>query len=108
GLETAQDMDEGANSMRRRILSVAAASLAVALAVAGPFPAAARVDTPPAAPAAAAPVASAPTAEEAAPLAFEPAAPNPAIPADYEQVAETPSTRLYINRSDSKLIVEDK
>ncbi len=31
-----------------------------------------------------------------------------AIPVDYEQAAETPSLRLYINRSDSKILVEDK
>jgi hypothetical protein len=37
-----------------------------------------------------------------------PAAPNPAVPAEYELMKETANLRLYLNRSDSKIIVEDK
>src|SRR5437868_3611495 len=94
--------------MRRQILSIAAASLAVTLTVAAPFPAAARVDRAAPAAALAAPAGAPPAAEESAPLAFEPAAPNPAVPSGYEQVAEVPSIRLYVDKSNSKLIVEDK
>lgn len=35
-------------------------------------------------------------------------APNPQVPGEYEPVAETPSLRMYVNRADSKLIVEDR
>jgi hypothetical protein len=76
--------------------------------MAGPFPAAARVDSSPLAAPPAAPAESAPAAEQSALLPFAPAAPNPAIPDSYEQIGETPSLRLYVDRSNSKLIVEDK
>src|SRR6266498_3917558 len=39
---------------------------------------------------------------------FVVAGPNPQVPGGYEPVAETASLRLFINRDDSKLIVDDK
>src|SRR4029450_11180045 len=90
--------------MRRRVLSLAAATAALTMVLSGPFPAAARNEATPAA----APVPAPGEAAPYVPLESTPAAPNPAVPADYEQVSETPSLRLYINRGDSKLIVEDK
>ncbi len=94
--------------MRRRMLSLTAASVALSVVAAAPFPAAARVDGPGLPVAQPAPVNAPAAGELAASLDFVPSAPNPAVPAGYEQVAETPSLRLHINRADSKLIVEDK
>jgi len=85
-------------------LSLAAATAALTLVLSGPFPAAARYDAAPSDAPLAAPAESVPYA----PLEYTPATPNPAVPAGYEQVSETPSLRLYVNRADSKLIVEDK
>ena len=52
---------------------------------------------------------AAPVAEvAAAPSAFIAAAPNAQVPGEYEAMAETASLRLHVNRSNSKIIVEDK
>jgi hypothetical protein len=85
--------------LRRTILSavMGAALLAPSMPA---IPAAANVDAAP-------PPAVLDAANEA-PAPFIEAAPNPQVPSTYESVAETPSLRLYINRDDSKIIVEDK
>jgi hypothetical protein len=93
----------GMLSMRRKLLTVA---MGVALLTPSilPLPAAAGVEGAP-------PVAPAPVVNEAPAEAvgeFISAAPNPQVPADYEQVAETANLRLHINRADSKIIVDDK
>lgn len=91
------------NTMRRRILSLGAGVVLLVpatLGAWGPSPAAAdpaAVNAP-----APAPV----TAADFTPLTL--AAPNPAVPDGYDLAAETPNLRLYINKSDSKLIIEDK
>lgn len=91
-------------NLRRRILSVAVGLTLLAPVVSTPYSAGASR----AAVAGPAPVA----APEAGPVTLPgeaPAdAPNAQTPEGYERVAETQSMRLSINKSDSKLIVEDK
>jgi hypothetical protein len=102
--------------MRRRILSLAAALIMLAPTGMGPLPAVAGTDgllgTPSMAAAGEAPRGTALASPEPAPAGvpaeFPEAAPHPQVPAGYERVGETQSLRLYINRDDSKLIVEDK
>lgn len=90
--------------MRRRIVSLVA-SLGLLLP-AGVLPAevgAARVQfVPSAGPAAAV------LAPDGAVLESFQSAPNAQVPAEYTPAAETPNLRLYMNRSDAKLIVEDR
>ncbi len=90
--------------MRRRLLSLAAGAallFPVVLAPAGAGAAGARL-VPAAGPAAPAPAAAGATLQSVV------SAPNPQVPGEYEPVAETPGLRMYVNRADSKLIVEDR
>jgi hypothetical protein len=95
------DVMKELGSMRRKVLSLAASLTLLLPAVLSPASAVAA--KPQAATAAAA--SPAPAGEFAA-IALD--APNPQVPGGYEPVAETASARLYVNRADSKLIVEDK
>ncbi|MBI3970261.1 MAG: hypothetical protein HY332_03130 [Chloroflexi bacterium] len=103
-------MVESTRNLRRRIVSLAAGVVLLVPTLLAPSTTlAGRANPEPGG-------AALPAAELAAPvesavqatLDFVPAAPNPAVPAGYEQVGETPSLRLYIDKSDSKIIVEDK
>jgi hypothetical protein len=87
--------------VRRALLSTA---LGLTLLAPAAVPAAAVSPVEPVAAALAAPANSAPAAASE----FISAAPNAQVPSGYQQVAETNSLRLHINRDDSKLIVEDK
>lgn len=90
--------------MRRRILSlVASLGLLLPAGVFAPEVGAARVQLVPSA-GPAAPV----LAPDGAALESFQSAPNAQVPAEYTPAAETPSLRLYMNRSDAKLIVEDR
>ena len=88
----------------RRKLITTAMGLTLLLPSVAPLPAAAGVSSSPAA----APADVANVALNEAPAEFIAAAPHAQVPAGYEQVSETASMRMHINRSDSKLIVEDK
>lgn len=95
-------------SLRRRVLSLGAGLALLVPATMSALPVSAGAD-----PLSAGGVAGAVSDEVAqsvpyAPLEYVPAAPNPAVPEEYEQVKETPSLRLYVNKGDSKIIIEDK
>ena len=90
-------------ALRRTLLSGVMGLTLLAPSLAA-MPVSARIASPDPSAAPALPVAvpSDSTAE------FIVAGPNPQVPGGYEQVAETASLRMFINRDDSKLIVDDK
>src|SRR5690349_11924631 len=95
-------------SLRRRALSLGAGLALLIPATLTAVPASAGVD--PSGAGAPAGAASGDVADSVpyAPMEYVPAAPNPAVPDGYELVKETPGLRMYVNKSDSKIIVEDK
>jgi hypothetical protein len=94
----------GSTGRLRRALMSGAMGLALLAPAAAPLTAATVEPTPRLSVTDAAPVQGA----AAAPSEYIVAAPNEQVPSGYEQVAETNSLRLHINRDDSKVIVEDK
>jgi hypothetical protein len=90
--------------MRRRLLSLTASLVLLLPAVLGPAQAGAARDQL----ASPAPAPAVPWAPASAFAAIALDSPNPQVPGGYEPVAQTQNARLYINRDDSKLIVEDR